>query len=372
MEHIQYPTPLINQTICRQNIRRMAEKARKNKAQLRPHFKTHQSAAVGEWFRQAGITGITVSSARMAKAFADAGWKDITIAFPANILEAALLNEMAASIQLRIFINSPQTAKILKEKLQHPVKFYIELDTGQQRSGLNPEAYASIDSILQESRAATGEPSLLHFHGFYSHPGHSYATQTLAQVTAIYEDVLSYLLPLKERYGKQYPELKLAVGDTPGCSRVEDLQAFDELSPGNFAFFDMQQLHKQVCSWQDIALAMACPVVDVYPDRNEAIIYGGAAHFSKDSYLQADGSQAFGQLVWLQEGNKGWGEPVEGAYLKALSQEHGVLSAPPEAIQQLYPGKVLAFLPAHSCLTANLSPGFYNITSSENFPKIIL
>jgi D-serine deaminase-like pyridoxal phosphate-dependent protein len=370
MKHIKHPTPLINQSICQANIRRMAEKAHLNSAALRPHFKTHQSAAVGDWYRQAGISGITVSSARMAKAFAEAGWKNITIAFPANILEAELLNELAAAIELRLFINSPETARALKEQLQHPVKFYIEIDTGQRRSGLHPEAYATIDAILAEARLEARQSELLHFHGFYTHPGHSYATQTLAQVTALYEDVLSYLLPLKERYAPQYPDLKLSAGDTPGSVRVEDLQEFDELTPGNFAFFDMQQLHKGVCSWQDIALAMACPVVDVYPDRNEAIIYGGAVHFSKDFYLQSDGSQSFGQLVWLQD--SGWSKPVEGAYLKALSQEHGVLSAPDEIINELRPGQLLGFLPAHSCLTANLSPSLYNISSKNSLQTIAI
>lgn len=366
MEHIQHPTPLINENTCRRNITRMVDKAQKNNAELRPHFKTHQSAEVGEWFKEAGIKGITVSSARMAKTFADAGWEDITIAFPANILEANLLNELAASIELRIFINSPQTASALQEKLQHAVKFYIEIDTGQRRSGIEPEAYSTIEAIFQETR----QSDLLHFHGFYSHPGHTYATQTLAQVTAVYEDVLSYLLPLKERYINQYPQLKLSVGDTPGCSRVEDLSEFDELTPGNFAYYDMQQFHKSACSIEDIAIAMACPLVDVYPERNEAIIYGGAVHFSKDFYQQADGSQSFGQLVWLEE--KGWSEPVEGAYLKALSQEHGVLSAPAGVISQLYPGRLIGFLPAHSCLTANLAPSSVNSSSGEPVSKIIL
>lgn len=366
MNHIQHPTPLINEKVCRQNIARMAEKAHKNGAELRPHFKTHQSAEVGEWFKEAGITGITVSSVRMAKAFANAGWTSITIAFPANILEADLLNELAASVELRLFINSPQTAHALHTSLQHPVKFYIEIDTGQRRSGLDPENFPAIEAILEVAERSNS----LHFHGFYSHPGHTYATKTLAQVTAVYEDVLSYLLPLKDRYLDRYPELKLSAGDTPGCSRVEDLGEFDELTPGNFAYYDMQQFHKGVCSTDDIAIAMACPVVDVYPERGEAIIYGGAVHFSKDFYFQADGSQSFGQLVWLEE--RGWSKPVEGAYLKALSQEHGVLTAPAQVIAQLQPGKLIGFLPAHSCLTANLSPSSINLAKGSALDRVVL
>ena len=66
----------------------MCDKAAANQLIFRPHFKTHQSVKTGEWFREAGVTAITVSSVSMAQKFADAGWDDITIAFPLNIREA--------------------------------------------------------------------------------------------------------------------------------------------------------------------------------------------------------------------------------------------------------------------------------------------
>lgn len=361
MENIQHPTLLINEKVCRNNISRMAEKTRRNGAELRPHFKTHQSTEIGEWIRQAGVEGITVSSLRMAKAFADAGWEDITVAFPVNILEMELINSLASQIQLRLFINSPATAQALRKQLQHPLRFYIEIDTGQQRSGLSPDDTQRIDAILQEA----SQSSLLSFHGFYSHPGHTYATKTQEEVNKVYQEVEALLITLKERYQSPFPDLILAVGDTPGCSRVENLKAFDELSPGNFIFFDMQQYHKGACRLEDIALALACPVVDVYPERNTVIIYGGAIHFSKDFYLQKGESQSFGQLVLPHE--NGWGAAVEGAFLQGLSQEHGVLTAPAEVVEQIQPGQLLTFLPAHSCLTADLVRNYYQVDSGDTF-----
>lgn len=361
MEQIKHPTLLINETTCRANLRRMAAKAQANGAALRPHFKTHQSVEIGKWVMEAGIEGITVSSVRMAQAFAEAGWPSITIAFPANLREIESINTLAAATELRLLINNPYTATQLSSQLQHPLKFYIEINSGQNRSGLAPDAYKTIDSILE----AAAQSPLLTFHGFYAHPGHTYATRTLEGVTQIYQQVEGMLLNLKERYTSGYPELQLAVGDTPGCSRVENLQAFDELSPGNFVFYDMQQLHKGACSWQEIALAVACPVVDVYPDRKEAIIYGGAVHFSKDVYPQEDGSPSFGQMVWLEE--KGWSQPLAGAYLKSLSQEHGVLAAPEEVISRLEPGQLIGFLPPHSCLTADLLRSYYSLEKGEMF-----
>ncbi|RMG79679.1 MAG: alanine racemase, partial [Bacteroidetes bacterium] len=92
MMPLTQPVPLLQSDICRANIRRMVGKARKNGVRLRPHFKTHQSAEIGEWFRAEGVSQIAVSSLVMAEYFAGAGWSDITVAFPVNILEIETIN----------------------------------------------------------------------------------------------------------------------------------------------------------------------------------------------------------------------------------------------------------------------------------------
>ena len=67
--------------------------ANKNNLVLRPHFKTHQSIEIGNWFKEKGVTSITVSSIKMAEFFSSE-WDDITIAFPLNILEIDKLSLM--------------------------------------------------------------------------------------------------------------------------------------------------------------------------------------------------------------------------------------------------------------------------------------
>ncbi len=105
------------------------------------------------------------------------------------------------------------------------------------------------------------------------------------------------------------------------------------------------------CSLDDIAVAVACPVVSVYPERNELIIYGGAVHLSKE-YIETDGKKSFGLIVQLN-GNE-WGDTIPGAYVSSVSQEHGIVKMPGKYIFRFRPGEVLGVLPVHSCLTANL------------------
>lgn len=65
------PTLVIDEVKCRNNIRSMADKALANNLIFRPHFKTHQSAKVGNWFRDYGVDRITVSSVDMAGYFTE-------------------------------------------------------------------------------------------------------------------------------------------------------------------------------------------------------------------------------------------------------------------------------------------------------------
>ena len=76
LEHIRKPTLFLDEVKCRANIRMMSEKAKANGVIFRPHFKTHQSVEIGNWFREEGTQAITVSSVGMAGYFAKAGWRD--------------------------------------------------------------------------------------------------------------------------------------------------------------------------------------------------------------------------------------------------------------------------------------------------------
>ena len=96
---------------------------------------------------------------------------------------------------------------------------------------------------------------------------------------------------------------------------------------------------------------MACPVVARHSERNELVIYGGAVHFSKDSIHDKEGRQSFGQVV--QNDGTGWGEMLHGAYLKKMSQEHGIVSAPDDILKVYAPGSIIKILPVHLCLTAD-------------------
>jgi D-serine deaminase-like pyridoxal phosphate-dependent protein len=57
---IKRPSVIVDKrlTICK--IERMAAKARSSGVKFRPHFKTHHSAEIGEWFRPYDVSSIAV------------------------------------------------------------------------------------------------------------------------------------------------------------------------------------------------------------------------------------------------------------------------------------------------------------------------
>ena len=167
------------------------------------------------------------------------------------------------------------------------------------------------------------------------------------------------MLALKERYQSRFPELMISLGDTPSCSVAEDFAGIDEIRPGNFVFYDLTQARIGSNTTDQIAVAMACPVVARHPERNELVIYGGGVHFSKDRMEGEAEGTIFGRAVRPAAG--GWGELIPDLYLRSLSQEHGIVKGPASEIERYQVGDLLLVLPVHSCMAANAMKRYLNL-----------
>jgi D-serine deaminase-like pyridoxal phosphate-dependent protein len=357
--NIVKPTLLLDEAAAMMNIHRMVGKARQQQIRFRPHFKTHQSAEIGEWFRQVGVTAITTSSIDMAQYFADHGWDDITIAFPANLRQSAQLADLVGRVRLGLLIENREAAQHLEGTLPTAVDAWIKIDAGAGRTGLSWSDAAAISDMATEVQSM----KKLRLRGLLTHAGHTYSAASPEEVCRRYHESIDHMQAARavlQRAG--YPPVELSVGDTPGCTLCDDLGAVDEIRPGNFIFNDSQQVALGVCSAADIAVALACPVVAKHADRSEIIVYGGAIHLSKD-YLMLGETRAYG-LVALAEGNR-WGPPLEGGYVRGLSQEHGMIRLAQPDFDRVQIGDLVLVLPAHSCLTVTLMRTYRTLDGRE-------
>ena len=353
------PTLLLDERKCRQNISRMAEKALLHNVRLRPHFKTHQSRQIAGWFREAGVKSITVSSLRMAEYFASDGWDDITVAFPVNVLEHERINRLAGRINLNLLVAGIEGARLLGRLLHNNAGIWIKADTGSRRTGVQPDDRETIDAIMDTIASS----AVMSFRGFLTHAAHSYSCRSRNEILTVHRESVSMLAGLASLYRSAYPLLEISVGDTPTCSVADDFSNINEIRPGNFVFYDLMQAAITSCTKRDIAVAVACPVVAKHRERNEVVLYGGAVHFAKDAIVTDEGTTIYGELVQV-EGDS-WGEPPEGCYLHRMSQEHGILRVTDEMFNQINVGEMVAILPVHSCMTANVLQGYTTMSGEQ-------
>jgi len=348
LDRIDQPTLLLDTEVTRRNIRRMAQRAQKNGVVFRPHFKTHQSAQIGEWFREEGVEKITVSSVEMAEYFAAHDWKDILIAFSANPRQAQRMNALAGKVRLGVLLENVDALQALQAAASADMQAWIKIDVGNQRTGLDWQDVSGVAALCEKVK----QTSHIKLAGLLTHSGHTYHAEGKEDVIRIFREGVERLTSLRDVLQlKGISGLKISTGDTPGCSLCDDWSGIDEIRPGNFVFYDAMQALAGSCSMEEVSVALACPVVAKHPERGEAVIYGGAVHLSKDSVL-VDGKISYG-LPALQAGER-WGAPIPGGRVDRLSQEHGILKLPSDVLEKVKIGDLIFILPAHSCLTVQV------------------
>lgn len=353
---VHTPTLLLDVRRARHNIVHMAEKARRSGVRFRPHFKTHQSAAVGEWFREVGVEAITVSSVEMARYFAAHRWSDILIAFPVNLREIHKINELAQRVHLHLLLENEAAAAFLAEYLIAPVDVWLEVDAGYHRSGVSWDDEKLVTLAQQVARCER-----MRLRGLLTHEGGTYAARSQAEIVEAYTRTTERLTAARRRLqSRGFDGLEISVGDTPACSTLERFEGVEEIRPGNFVFYDWMQVEIGACTPDEVAVVVACPVVSVHPERNDIVLYGGAVHLSKEGLLQRNGRLTFGAVVLLEK--DGWSAPLPDVWVRSLSQEHGVVHAEEAAfealVKRIQVGDLLGVVPVHSCLTADLLKGY--------------
>lgn len=356
VEGITRPTLILDTRKVETNIDKMLLKAKDTGAQLVPHFKTHQSKEIGNIFKEKGVDEITVSSVQMAEYFVAQGWQNITIAFPFNRLEIGVINSfLDKGVKIKLLVTDLDTVNFLTGNITHQIDLFIEVDAGYGRSGISSKNISLLNRMAKEISKSDNTK----LYGIYCHPGNTYHADSKGQIQSIWAKAILEMNKVKANIVPEGASLKIRMGDTPGCVLVEDMNGVDEIGPGNFVFFDLVMNYLDVCDEEDIAVAVACPIVQKHTERNELIIHGGAVHFSKDHLFDNDEQKFFGEMVVFEE--NGWSPIVDGAKLISLSQEHGVLRVKDELMDTLSVGDVVGFLPIHSCLTANLMRGYIGL-----------
>lgn len=324
------PSAIVDLDVLRRNLEHMAERLGRLGVTVRPHVKTHKCVEIAKMQREHGAQGLTVSTLREAAAFADAGFTDLTWAFPVILNRLAEIREIGERATLRLVVDSPEAVDAL-EASGLAAHVWLKVDCGYHRAGVDPGSPAALELArrLHDSRT-------LNFDGLLTHAGHAYHVHGRDELRRVAEEERRVMVELAERLRAAGVEVRgVSVGSTPTMSSVERLDGVTEARPGNYAFHDFTQVCLGSCAVADCALTVLASVVSRQPAHS--VIDAGALSLSRDTGPEWVEPASFGRVVRD-------GEVDSGTRVTSLSQEHGIVNRP------LPVGTRLRVVPNHSCL----------------------
>src|SRR5512144_839732 len=146
---IPTPAALLDETRMMRNIARMQQRMNALGVRLRPHVKTTKCIEVARRQRDAGASGITVSTLKEAEQFFAAGFADVLYAVcipPAKLDRALALRRQGCALTLLVDSLPAAQAVIAKgETEQHAFDVMIEVDSDGHRAGVKPDEAKLID-----------------------------------------------------------------------------------------------------------------------------------------------------------------------------------------------------------------------------------
>jgi len=330
------PALLLDLDVVTRNVKRMADRARRLGVRLRPHVKTHKCVDLGLMQLANGAQGVTVATLVEAEAFADAGFDDITWAFPLDVGHLPHVQRIAERATVRVVVDDLATARALAMSRLH---VWLKVDCGYHRAGVDPRSpYA-----LEVARELGRERGFV-FDGILSHSGHAYRTANRAEAAKVAEEERRVMVEFADRLRTEgVPVREVSVGSTPAMAAAEDLTGVTEARPGNYIFYDRTMVLIGCCTLDDVGVTVLASVVSHQPGASHFVVDAGALALSKDAGpTHLDLPPAMGAVR---------GHPE--LTVSSLSQEHGIIRArAAETIEKRFRvGERVEIIPNHSCLT---------------------
>jgi D-serine deaminase-like pyridoxal phosphate-dependent protein len=346
---IQTPAALVDAGKLQGNIQRMQARMNSLGVRFRPHVKTSKCLDVVRAQLAAGARGITVSTLKEADEFFAAGIADILYAVeiaPAKLPHALELRRRGC--RLKLLVDNLDSARAIARFGQDSgerFEVFVEIDTDGHRAGVKPDDAA----LIEIARALQGPGAVLA--GVLAHAGSSYDASTPAQLQAIAENERARAVAAANALrgaGLQCPIV--SVGSTPTALAAETLSGVTEVRAGVYVFFDLVMANTGVCGIGDVALSVLTTVIGHRADKGWVLVDAGWMAMSRDRGTQRQPIDYGYGLVCDAEGN-----PVPGYTMTATNQEHGIVSSPARAeddvVRRFPVGMQLRILPNHACAT---------------------
>jgi len=337
-EAIETPAVTVDLDILDANLRAMAARAASAGVKLRPHAKTHKSVWIAREQLRYGAAGITVAKLGEAEVMAEAGIRNILIAYPiVGAAKRERLAKLLAKADVTVALDHPDVARGLSdlgESLGRPIPVYVDVDSGLNRCGREP-GEPSAELALELARLPG-----IRVAGLMTHAGYAYNCRSEAEVRAAARREAQALLSTYEVLrARGFGPLKISVGSTPTARFAVELRGLGvtEMRPGAYVFNDVSQIATRTADLGDCAMRVYATVVSL-PRPGAAIIDAGSKTLSTDTTPFRPG---YGLIPARPD-----------VVIERLSEEHGILRVPEDV--RLRIGDIVEIVPNHCCAVANL------------------
>ncbi|VDI27517.1 palmitoyltransferase ZDHHC13/17 [Mytilus galloprovincialis] len=226
---------------------------------------------------------IEVSTLEEAEFYANNGFDDILYAHPLIATRIERCKQLAYRLKaFHVMIESLHGLNaLLSSPLDNGKKWsvYLEIDDGSGRSGVPWDS----DDVIKLAKEASESPHI-DLQGLYLFNGRTYEAKGTKGIENANKEGTDLLTSLHKRFTDNNMECRtLAIGNTPSCSRPhESMNVLTEFHPGNYIFYDMQQVTIGSCSEDDIACRLTTRIIGHKPSHNIFLIDCGFLALSYD------------------------------------------------------------------------------------------
>jgi D-serine deaminase-like pyridoxal phosphate-dependent protein len=340
-DHLDTPVVTIDLDIMERNISRLAEIARANQIQLRPHIKTHKIPEIADLQLKAGAVGITCAKIGEAEVMIEKSKAtDIFIAYQIvgaeKIRRLLKLAEHPKLKKLSIGADSVEVAQPISDAARRrglKIPVILKTDVGYPRTGVR-----SGQPTLDLARKIEKMPGLK-LAGIYTYEGQVYQAKTPREMRPLALGACQRLIETAELLRKSGIAVDtVSVGATPAARFTSKFPGITELRCGTYIFNDQMQLLCGSAKAKDCALTIVATVVSV-PSSDRAVIDAGSKSVTSESVSK------FGVFGLIK------GRPD--LRFTDANEEHGMLKMV-SSRRKLKVGDRLEIIPNHVCPVMNL------------------
>ena len=344
------PSLLIDADKLDRNLHEMAAVAADAGVDLRPHVKTHKSPMLALRQLELGAHGITVAKIGEAETMADAGIKDIRIAYP--IVGPEKLGRLARLMDradISISLDSVEAARGISDLGQSRgarISVLLKINTGLDRVGVMP--YEAVETA--RGIAALPGVDLI---GILTHEGHALRETSLKGAQQAARQAGETMVDIAQQMRSAGLDVReISVGSTATAREIAYVPGVTEIRPGTYIFNDLNEMTIGVATEETCALTVLATVVSI-PASDRAVVDAGSKTLTSDLLGPPTGKKGYGYII---------GHPD--VTIARLTEEHGMLVVN-DARTTFEIGQQLQIVPNHVCPVVNLADVMYLMRNGQ-------